>query len=294
VVEKKVIDPLEEALRLYDLAGSALTTLKRLRPDYEKYSILKTSNKKIDAKLMERANEYTALSETLNLELPKLKSLTSKLGNECFARFVAIQTDWWNTWIQRLKDNFTSEQMEIPKDVISIIEEFTSNYKVVLGRMEELSIVKGSLLEDRSQRQLSPASSTGRPETLSSGQPSPSTPHKSWESEREMKRRSSLLKPDSGPQLSGGPFPRTSHGILPFPNQEGGPGDLQPSRESIERAGQLESFGYNVMYIAASLFEWNTPANESGAWYGYPYLSYQAGEVSTCLFSIHPAVTYRP
>jgi hypothetical protein len=182
--------------------------------------------------------------------------------------------------------------MEIPKDVISIIEAFTSDYKVVLRRMEELSIVKGSLLEDGSQRQLSSASSTRRPETLSSGQPSPSTPHKSWESEREMESRSSLLKPDSGPQLSGGPFPGTSHGTLPFPNQEGGPRDRQPSRESIERAGQLDCGGYNVLYLAASLYAFNISVTKSEA--SYPYLTYQDGEVSTCLFSIHPAVTYRP
>jgi hypothetical protein len=290
VVEKKVVDPLEEALRLYDSAGSALTTLKRLRPDYEKYSILKTSNKKIDAKLMERANEYTALSETLDLELPKLKSLTSKLGNECLVRFLAIQMHWWNTWTQMLEDNLTSEQVEVPKDMISIIEEFTSKYKDVLGRTEELSIVKGSHLEDRSQRQLSPASSTRRPETLSSGQPSPSTRHESWESEGELKRRSSLLKPNSSPRLSGGPFPGTSHGTLPFPNQEGGPRDLQPSRESIERAGQLQSGGYNVLYLAASLFASNISATMSEA--QYPYLIYQAGDVSACLFSIYPALTY--
>ena len=239
---------------------------------------------------MERANEYTALSETLDLELPKLKSLTSKLGNNCFARFVSIQTDWWNTWIQKLKDNLTSEQLETSKDRISIVKEFTSHYKDMLRRTEELSIVKGSLLEDGSQRQLSSASLTRRPDTLSSGQPSPSTPHKSWESEREMESRSSLLKPDSGPQLSGGPFPGTSHGTLPFPNQEGGPGDLQPSRKSIERAGQLESGGYNVLYLAASLFACNISATESEA--GYPYFSYQAGDVSACLFSIYPAVTY--
>jgi hypothetical protein len=140
-VEKKVIDPLEEALRLYDSPGSALTTLRRNRPNYEKYTILKASNKKIDAKLMECANEYTALSETLDLELPKLKSLTSKLENECLARFVAIQREWWNTWTQKLKANLTSEQLEMPKDMMYNIEEFTSDYKVALRRTEELSIV---------------------------------------------------------------------------------------------------------------------------------------------------------
>jgi hypothetical protein len=295
VVEKKVIDPLEEALRLYDSAGSAFTTLKRLRPDYEKYSILKTSNKEIDAKLMERANEHTALSETLDLELPKLKSLTSKLGNECFARFVAIQTDWWNTWTQKLKDNLTSEQLEIAKDMTSIIEEFTSNHKAALRRTEELSIVNGSLLEDGSQRPLAPASSTRRPETQSSGQPSSSTTsHKSWESEGELKRPSNLPKPDFGPQLSSRPFPGTFHGTLPFPNQEGGPEDLQPSRESIERAYQFDSGGHNVLYLAASLRGFNLLGAERRSEGGYPYLEYQAGEVSTCLFSIHPAATYRP
>ena len=289
-VEKEVIDPLKEALRLYDSPGSAFTTLKRRRPDYEKYTILKASNKKIDPKLIERAKEYNALSETLDLEFPKLKSLTSKLGNECLARFITIQRKWWNIWTQKLRAFLTSELLEIPKDMIYIIEEFTSDYKVALRLIEELSIVNGSLLEDGSLKPLSPASSTRRPETLSSRRPSPSTiPHKSWESEKEMKGWSSWPESDFGPHLKGPPFPGKFHNELPLPNQEGGPENLQPSRESIER-GQFESGGYNVLYLAASLFEFNISATKLEA--GYPYLTYQAGEVSTCLFSIYPAVAY--
>jgi hypothetical protein len=242
---------------------------------------------------MGRANEYTALSETLDLELPKLRSLTSKLGNECLARFVAIQTDWWYTWTQKLKTISQVSRWRYPKTCYISSRKFTSNYKVVLRRMEEFSIVKGSLLEDGSQWQ-HPANSTRRPETLSSGQPSPSTLHKSWETEREMKGRSSVLKPDSGPQWSGRPFPGISHGTLPFPNQEGGPGDLQPSRESIERARQFESGGHNFSYSAASLREFNLLGAERRSEAGYPYLEYKAGEVSTCLFTTHPAATYRP
>lgn len=37
------------------------------------------------------------------------------------------------------------------------------------------------------------------------------------------------------------------------------------------------SGGYNVLYLAASLFEFNISATKSEA--GYPYLTYQAGEV---------------
>jgi len=289
-VEKEVIDPLEEVLRLYESPGSAFTALKRRRPDYEKYTILKASNKKIDAKLMERANEYIALSETLYLEFPKLKSLTSKLGKECHARFIAIQSDWWNIWTQKLIAFLTSELLEVPKDIISIIEEFTSDVKVALSLIEELSIVNGSLLEDGSLKPLSPASSTRRPETLSSrGHPS-TNPHKSWwESEKEMKGPSSWPKSDFGPQLNGPPFPGKFHNELPLSNQEGGPENLHPSRESIERS-QFESGGYNVLYIAASLYEFNHSATQSEA--GYPYLKYRAGEVSTCLFSIYPAMAY--
>lgn len=175
------------------------------------------------------------------------------------------------------------------------IKEFSSDYKVALGLIEELSIVSGSLLEDGSQKPLSPASSTRRPETLSSGRlssgrPGPSTiPHKSWESEKEMKWRSSLPNPDFIPQLSGRRLPGIFNNALPLPNQEGGLEDLEPSRESIER-GQFERDGYNVLYIAASLFEFNLEATKTEA--GFPWLTYQAGEVSTYLFSIYPAVTY--
>jgi hypothetical protein len=53
----------------------------------------------------------------------------------------------------------------------------------------------------------------------------------------------------------------------------------QDSRRS-SRASSYErerSRGYNVLYLAASLFEFNIDATKSEA--GYPYLTYQAGEV---------------
>lgn len=289
-IEKEVVTPLEEALRLYDSPGSAFTALKRCRPAYEKYTTLKFLNKYIDAKLMEQANEYTLLSETLDLELPKLKSLTSKLGNECLARFAAIQGDWWNTWTKKLKAYLAVDLLETPKDMTSITKEFTSNHKAALRMIEELSIVHGSPPKDRSQKPLSPTSLTSKPETLSSGRPSPSTTsHKSWESEKEMKRRSGSPKPDSGAQSSSRPYSGVFQYASPLPNQDGGPENLQQPRESVER-GQFESGGYNVLYQAASLFEFNISATKTEA--GYPYLTYQAGEVSTYLFSIYPAVAY--
>lgn len=62
------------------------------------------------------------------------------------------------------------------------------------------------------------------------------------------------------------------HSALPLPD---GPEDQRSSRaSSSERPG---NGGYNVLWLAASLFEFNIETTKHEA--GYPYLTYQAGEV---------------
>ena len=59
-----------------------------------------------------------------------------------------------------------------------------------------------------------------------------------------------------------------------------GPEESQRSSRASSRDRNTSS-GYNVLYLAASLFEFNISATKSEA--GYPYLTYQAGEVSALL-----------
>jgi len=60
---------------------------------------------------------------------------------------------------------------------------------------------------------------------------------------------------------------------MPLPD---GPEDSQRSSRASSRDRNI-SHGFNVLYLAASLFEFNISATKKEA--GYPYLTYQAGEI---------------
>jgi hypothetical protein len=76
-----------------------------------------------------------------------------------------------------------------------------------------------------------------------------------------------------------GPETRRSSGLfhsaLPLPD---GPEESQRSSRASSRERNPNS-GYNVLWLAASLFEFNIETTKHEA--GYPYLTYQAGEVCT-------------
>ncbi|CAG8973145.1 hypothetical protein HYALB_00008676 [Hymenoscyphus albidus] len=76
-----------------------------------------------------------------------------------------------------------------------------------------------------------------------------------------------------GPPASTRPFSGIFHSAMPLPD---GPEDSQRSSRNSSRDRHV-SGGYNVLYLAASLFEFNISATKSEA--GYPYLTYQAGEI---------------
>jgi len=78
-----------------------------------------------------------------------------------------------------------------------------------------------------------------------------------------------------GPSISSRPYSGIFHSAMPLPD---GPEDSARSSRASSRDRNVAG-GYNVLYLAASLFEFNIAATKSEA--GYPYLTYQAGEVRT-------------
>ncbi|TVY65712.1 Rho guanine nucleotide exchange factor gef1 [Lachnellula suecica] len=76
-----------------------------------------------------------------------------------------------------------------------------------------------------------------------------------------------------GPPISSRPYSGIFHSAMPLPD---GPEDSARSSRASSRDRNV-SGGYNVLYLAASLFEFNIAATKSEA--GYPYLTYQAGEI---------------
>lgn len=88
---------------------------------------------------------------------------------------------------------------------------------------------------------------------------------------------------DSGSTYNSPPYGNDSrrfsglfHSALPLPDA---PDEAQrTSRSSSQDRAFSTSSGYNVLWLAASLFEFNIETTKHEA--GYPYLTYQAGEVS--------------
>lgn len=79
------------------------------------------------------------------------------------------------------------------------------------------------------------------------------------------------------------------HSALPLPDGAagggGGGGPEERSLRSSSRASSRERCGtYKVLWLAASLFEFNIETTKHEA--GYPYLTYQAGEVCKHFFSL--------
>ncbi|PMB65874.1 Dynamin-binding protein [Beauveria bassiana] len=69
-------------------------------------------------------------------------------------------------------------------------------------------------------------------------------------------------------------FSNLFHSALPMPD---GPEESQRSSRASSRERGRGSDGYNILWLAASLFEFNIETTKHEA--GYPYLTYQAGEI---------------
>jgi hypothetical protein len=116
---------------------------------------------------------------------------------------------------------------------------------------------------------------TGRSFTSESGAARPSNDYSSQHRRESGSTSTSGYHHVDGPPLqSSRPYSGLFHSAMPLPD---GPEDSQRSSRSSSRDRNV-SGGYNVLYLAASLFEFNISATKTEA--GYPYLTYQAGEVS--------------
>lgn len=102
-VRKSVIEPFEHVIKAYGNPSLAMKKRQKRRVDFERYEQLKRAGKSIDAKLNEQVEQYEALNDTLKKELPKLSSLTEKVGHICLGNFVNIQTAWYGIWKDKMK-----------------------------------------------------------------------------------------------------------------------------------------------------------------------------------------------
>ncbi|OIW34482.1 hypothetical protein CONLIGDRAFT_6637 [Coniochaeta ligniaria NRRL 30616] len=118
-----------------------------------------------------------------------------------------------------------------------------------------------------------PRPSTGRSHEPTSAAPRPSVESTSMHSTGGHSRRDSSSTYNSPyPAQEQRRFSGLFHSALPLPDNE--------ERDRSSRASSRErptNSGYNVLWLAASLFEFNIETTKIEA--GYPYLTYQAGEI---------------
>ncbi|KAK1249109.1 hypothetical protein MKX07_002625 [Trichoderma sp. CBMAI-0711] len=101
-----------------------------------------------------------------------------------------------------------------------------------------------------------------------------SMPRQSTESAPHIRRDSGTAYYSSYHQHDSRRFSNLFHSALPLPD---GPEESQRSSRASSRERAHASDGYNILWLAASLFEFNISTTKHEA--GYPYLTYQAGEI---------------
>ncbi|KAJ0167126.1 Dynamin-binding protein [Colletotrichum tanaceti] len=115
--------------------------------------------------------------------------------------------------------------------------------------------------------------SSARPGTGRSHEPN-GLPRQSSESAANNRRDSNPAHQSQHSSIEARRFSGLFHSALPMPD---GMEESQKSSRASSRERTPAGNGYNVLWLAASLFEFNIETTKHEA--GYPYLTYQAGEI---------------
>ncbi|OBU00026.1 hypothetical protein VE01_01713 [Pseudogymnoascus verrucosus] len=335
-IREHVLEPFSSLTKAYIPPQAALKKRNKRRPDFQRFETLKSQNKKIDEKLAEQVEQYTALNDTLKLELPKLSSLNENLKDLCLARLITTQVAWYSIWNDKLKT--VLEQNELPKDVNDILDKFNRDFKHQDARAQAMSILNGSTVasarsrlsqstardDEVSLKSKSRASTTNnRTRGLSTQSEATDQTHRSSEQPRAslVANSASLAvvalggRPDARLSVESSDRPRPSgesansghrslfespytptrwaeglpppepsfsdafNSALPWSNTDG-----SSQNDASRRSSQVPSehrdiprTSYKILYVVASLHEFNIEATKTEA--GYPYLTYEDGEI---------------
>ncbi|KAH7018892.1 hypothetical protein EDB80DRAFT_562584, partial [Ilyonectria destructans] len=299
-VREHVIEPFERVIFTYGNSSLAMKKRQKRHLDYERSEQLKRGGKTVDRKLRELVEEYEALDDMLKKELPILSSLTGRVANICLGNFVNIQANWYYAW------NFTMKTVlgdcsEMP-DLDEVVSTFQRDFRYAQERLNNIGILNAAPslprpdFGRRRSGSLTTPSDTGGTE-LGSGGGIPSPPHSY---DRDYYSGIQAQQGDSAsprsPELAGSsrsagvPMQSLESAKVPRPDSPMPYSSSHQSMQSLESAkvprldlprpyssSHQPSEGYNILWLAASLFEMNISATKHEA--GYHYLTYQAGEI---------------
>jgi len=181
------------------------------RLDYEKFLGIKSK----DPKVKELIDQYEALNALLKLELPKLSTLTEKIGKIALFQLVNIQAQWYHIWQEKVK--VVLEENQMPKNIEDIVDMFSRDFKYVEAKAWELGIINKTFGNDIKAR---PSQSTQDDDSLRS-KPRPS--------DLSSRSRGVSVASDKSPSLPTPDFARRHSGNFTFsPITVSSPGLPQP------------------------------------------------------------------
>lgn len=114
--------------------------------DYARYKAIKDRGDKPDKKTQEQGDQFVALNETLKDEIPKLISLTGKLGEACSNNIIQLQAQWYIVWRRKL--SAVLDSYSVPERVSQIVDQFTSDFAYAEASVLTLGICNGSLVNE--------------------------------------------------------------------------------------------------------------------------------------------------
>ena len=145
-MQKRVIDPLIECLKLHGRPQAMIAKRKKRIVDYARCQGMEKRGEKPDKKTIEASETYVALNDQLKIELPKLYDLTGQLSRGVLRCFVQTQEQWFDTWQRKMKPIL--EEPEVAQLIDQIEPAFNADYGIIVAETDKLGICNGSALAD--------------------------------------------------------------------------------------------------------------------------------------------------
>ena len=199
-VRKCVIEPIMTLWKLHDQPQKMMQKRKKRIVEYARYKAIKDRGDKPDKKTQEAGEQWSALNETLKIELPQLYALTKKLVERCLLSLINIQITWQSTCERKLQsvlEKPPERTKDFPDDMAKYVQRFLSDYDSVCSPIMSLGVCNKTLLTEISNF-LSPAQTFVTDDASSYKKSSTFTSTK-----RTQSLSSDMSTPDVNQRLSG-------------------------------------------------------------------------------------------
>ncbi|KAL1635163.1 hypothetical protein SLS56_001915 [Neofusicoccum ribis] len=261
-VRKTVIKPISILWELHGKPQKLMQKRKKRLPDYAKYKLLKESGGKIDTKLKEIGDEFTAINGALKDDLPKLYARTKTLIEACQRNLIDSQKKWYQVLSLNLEKALGQGEQVDPKllEPPAISNAFEADYVRARDELERIeSVIRGVkeaaafspattfMTDDYSLKRPSTFASSKRTQSINSDQsiiitsPTPGSQRQSGNYSTVELGNTPLIMdpPQMSPTMPSPTVPATSAGRTPDPSSS-------QTRISLDTPDQGRSSGQSA------------------------------------------------